>query len=302
MIKFAKNTVVVFVFLVYSSQLLARSVEGHKMMVATPSPIAAQVAKNIIQKGGNVVDVAVGIGLTLAVTSPYFGSLGGGGFALIKMGKDPVQALDFRETAPSATHEKFYSDKPVAASTLGPLAIGVPGLPKGLWEMHKKYGKIHWSLLMLEPIKLAQNGFSVSGEWVEKTDKNKEKFTANAKNFIFKKDGTSYKPGEILKQPQLAKALKEMSNRGVVPFYEGPVARDIVNTVKKLGGVLTMEDFRKYRVRWLEPLQTQFLGNKLYLMPPPSSGGMVITSALKMVEKIKLSNFSLLKFSSLYKF
>ena len=136
---------VLFQTLSFFEQLsLAAPLQGHKMMVATPTPLSAQVAEELIQKKGNVVDVAVGIALTLAVTNPCHASLGGGGFAMVKMGKEPVRALDFRETAPEKLHKDYYVKLPKGSSQTGPHAIGVPGIPAGLWALHKRFGKLHW--------------------------------------------------------------------------------------------------------------------------------------------------------------
>lgn len=269
----------------------AKPLQGHKMMVATPTPLSAQIAEEIIRKGGNVVDVTVAIALTLAVTNPRHASLGGGGFAMIKMGKDPVQALDFRETAPEKTHPKYFLDKNPKASQDGPHAIGVPGLPAGLWALHKKYGKIHWSVLFDRPIVLAKDGHAITGENVERTREVMNDFNAAGKKYFLKNPGQTYRPGETIKQPQLAKALKEMRNRGTVPFYQGDIARDIVNTVEKDGGVLSLKDMREYKVRWLTPITTEFQKHKLYLMPPPSSGGLIIAGSLKMLEMLKVPDY-----------
>lgn len=261
--------------------------EGSKMMISAPSPYAIEVGKKIIKQGGNVVDVAVAVGLTLSVTSPYFAALGGGGFALIKIdGK--VEVLDFREVAPGATHPKFYLDKAKDASIYGGAAVGVPGFPAGLYEMHKKHGKLDWKKLFDEPLRLAKKGFTVSGEWVKKTDKASAKFNRGGKKHFMKKPSTFYRPGETLKQLGLAKALNEFRRRKIKGFYEGFVAKDIVDSVKKSGGVLSLQDMKNYKVRWLKPLQTSFMGHNIYLMPPPSSGGVVIQSALAMIEKIQL--------------
>ncbi len=272
---------------------------GHKMMVATPTPLSAQLSEEIIKKGGNVVDVAVAIALILSVTNPRHAALGGGGFALVKMGKDPVQALDFRETAPEKTHSKYFVDKKTNASRDGAHAIGVPGMPAGLWALHKKYGKLHWSVLFDQPIKLAKDGHALTGENVERTTLVMKDFNQAGKKYFLNPKGQVYKPGEILKQPQLAKALKEMRNRGPVPFYQGDIGRDIVQTVQKEGGVLSLKDLRDYKVRWLKPVISEYAGYKLYLMPPPSSGGLIIASSLKMLEKLetqKLEPLSTLEF------
>lgn len=282
-----RNALFAIIFL-YSFQTLSAPLLGHKMMVATPTPLSAQVAEELIQKKGNVVDVAVGIALALAVTNPRHASLGGGGFAMVKMGKDPVQALDFRETAPAKFHKDFYKDKAKDASRKGPHAIGVPGIPAGLWALHKKYGKLHWSQLFDTPIRLAAKGHPISGENVHRAKIAKDHFNKAGKKYFLNKKGEPFKPGEIVYQPQLAKALKLMRNRGIAPFYEGKISRDIVNSIQAEGGVMNRKDLAQYKVRWLKPLMSKFKGHDLYLMPPPSSGGLIIASSLKMAEALKM--------------
>lgn len=260
---------------------------GSKMMVATPTPLSAQVGEEVIKKGGNVVDVAVSIALTLAVTNPRHASLGGGGFAMVKMGKAPVVALDFRETAPVKTNKNYFINKAKNASRDGAHAIGVPGIPAGLWALHKKYGKLHWSQLFDSPILLAKKGHHITGENVQRSIIAKDKFNKAGKKYFLDKGGKAFKPGQLVKQKQLAKALKLMRNRGTVPFYEGSIAGDIVDTIQKEGGVLSREDLKAYKVRWLTPVTTTFKNHTLHLMPPPSSGGLIIASSLKMLEQLK---------------
>jgi len=174
------------------------------------------------------------------------------------------------------------------ASRHGGLAVGVPGIPAGLWELHKKYGKVHWSRLFRKPISLAQKGFRVTGEWVEITNEKMKRFNTFGKKHFLNRFSQALKPGEILKQRSLSRVLKEMKNRNIASFYRGIVARDIVNTVKQSGGVLTLKDLKNYKVRWLKPLVANYRGHKIYLMPPPSSGGVVIKSALYLMEKVKI--------------
>jgi len=262
--------------------------EGHKMMVSGPTPLAARTAEKIIEKGGNVVDVAVAMGLTLSVTSPYFAALGGGGFAQVKMKGHPVEVLDFRETAPAKTHKKFYIGKEKTASTIGGNAIGVPGFPAGLWALHKKHGRLRWSQLFDDSINLANGNFRVSGEWVDRTNLVKKYFNKAAFQHFFKNGVKSYKPGERLKQKGLLKALKLLRKQGPKAFYDGSIGEDVVSTIQNLGGVMSMEDLRSYKVRWLKPIRTQFAGHDLYLMPPPSSGGLILKSALNLIEKLNV--------------
>jgi gamma-glutamyltranspeptidase/glutathione hydrolase len=271
-----------------SSIASAVPAQGHKIMITAPSPRAVEVGQKVAKKGGNVADVAVAVELALAVTSPYYASLGGGGFAMIKMGDEGVKALDFRETAPILTHPTFYSDKPEQASTTGSLAVGIPGMAAGIWEVHQKYGKLKWAALFEEPIRLAEEGFPVSGDWVRITEDNRQDFSEAGKKYFFKAEQASYRPGEILKQPQLGKALRALRDQGPKAFYQGAIGKDLTATMKKLGGVLADADLKNYKVRWLTPLQKTYLGYNVNMMPPPSSSGVLTTSLIILAEMIGL--------------
>lgn len=263
--------------------------QGHRLMAAGPSPYMIEAVQDIGHSGGNVIDAAVTSLLTLAVTSPYFGSIGGGGFAMLKMG-DAVEALDFRETAPAATNPEFFVKRGENDSITGGAAVGVPGVPAGLWALHKKYGKLPWSRLFKVPLRLATQGFQLSGEWVYDTTKEKSRFNSGGKIYFLKAKGEDYKPGEILKQPALAKALMALRDQGPKGFYQGAIARDIVESVKKTGGVISLNDLKNYQVRWLKPLEADYSGYHFYLMPPPSSGGVVLKTALYLADKTGVKN------------
>lgn len=277
--------------LVLSVPLWAAPFEGQKILIAAPSPVAVEVGEEVAKMGGNVFDVAVAVSLSLAVTSPYFASLGGGGFALIKKDGEKVKALDFREIAPKKTNEKYFSNLKSGSSWDGGPAVGVPGIPAGLYELHKKYGKLKWEKLFNRPLQLASQGFPISGEWYKYTKSQKHRFNKKGTSVFVKSDGSTYNPGDTLRQPDLYQALKLFRDKKLAGFYEGAVAQDIANTVKNTGGVLSVEDMKNYQVKWREPLMTQFEGHDVYLMPPPSSGGIVIQTALKLVELTKIKKF-----------
>lgn len=266
---------------------IAIPIEGQKMMVSAPSHYAVETAGKIIARGGNVVDVAVAMGLTLSVTSPYFAALGGGGLALVRIGKETV-AVDFREIAPQSMSPDTFLKKAKEASMRGGLAVGVPGFPAGLFEMHKRFGKLKWAVLFEEPMRLATQGFRVSGEWVRNTTNAKDDFNDSGRRRFFKKNFVPYGPQDVLKQPDLAQALALFRGQNLKGFYEGPVAKDMVASVRNSGGDLSLADLKNYKVRWLEPMKTSFNGYTLYLMPPPSSGGVVIQTALRLVESLNV--------------
>lgn len=274
----------------FSPPAVAIPFKGSQMLISAPSRYATEVGVMIAHKGGNYIDVAVAVALSLSVTSPYFASLGGGGFALIK-NNSQVEVLDFRETAPKATHKSYYENLPKDASIKGGAAVGVPGIPAGLWALHQKYGKLPWKTLFTEPLKMAKSGFRVSGEWVDYTESMKNTFDSGAIKHLLKPDQSVLKPGAILKQEALSKALTSYRDNNVKGFYLGKVAQDIVTSVKKNGGVMSLEDLSNYKVRWLSPLIESFKDYTIYLMPPPSSGGVVIQTALELVKRINLESY-----------
>lgn len=276
------------VVLGYSLPSSAIPTQGSQMMAAGPSPTLIEAVQDISGAGGNVVDAAVSAALTLAVTAPYYAALGGGGFSLIKMGGE-VQALDFREVAPLATDPHFYKDRSKTSSTHGGAAVGVPGVPAGLWALHQKYGKLPWKRLFKVPLRMAMEGFRVSGEWAQETKDELNNFNSAGKKFLSGKGGAALRAGEILKQSALAKALVLLRDNGEKGFYSGAVAEDIVKSVKDTDGVMSLKDLSSYKVRWLTPLETKFADYQIYLMPPPSSGGVVIKTSLKLVEMLEVN-------------
>ena len=262
--------------------------EGHRMMVTGPSPYSVQIVKDISAKGGNVVDALVAAALELGVTHPYYAALGGGGFALVKMGNEKT-ALDFREMAPKSANPDTYKEKDPKASLTGGLAVGVPGVAAGLYELHKKYGNLKWAQVVAPAIQLAENGFEVSGEWAFLVKRNHDRFTKDGQQIFFPaKNAQPLRAGDRFKQPALAKFLKRYAKEGAKAFYQGAVAKEIVDLVNQTGGTFTTDDLANYKVRWLKPLTTKFMGYDVTLMPPPSSGGIVIAQALRLTEKTKL--------------
>lgn len=292
--------VLVLLSLVFPHSTWAVPLEGQTLLIAAPSPLAAQAGEKIALQGGNAVDVAVTVALALAVTSPYYAAFGGGGFALIQQSKGPqdrkknpaIEVIDFRETAPLATSAQFYTDREGRSSQDGGAAVAVPGVAAGLWALHRKHGRRPWHQLFREVLPLAAQGFRVSGEWYRLTSANKARFNSAGKKYFFRDQADAVKPGLVLRQPQLAKFLRMYQQQGANAFYHGPVARDIVSTVQKTGGVLSDKDLATYAVRWLQPLSVDFAGHTVHLMPPPSSGGVVIAAALKLIELTHLKQYS----------
>lgn len=269
--------------------------------MASPSPHAAPAANEIAALGGNLFDQAVAVALTMAVTHPYYASLGGGGFAVIRKqvpnSSATIDVLDFREIAPKASHRNLFVGRDPKAATTGGLASGVPGLPAGLVDLHKKYGKLSWKKLFGPAIRLAEKGFPVSGEWTSQTRTQFQDFNGAGKKAFGRTVVDKINPGQprfepllpgdVLKQPGLARALALFRDQGVKPFYEGVIAKDILAVTNQTGGIMTLEDMKSYRTVWRAPLRRQWRGYDLYLTPPPSSGGLIIAQALELVDRFE---------------
>jgi gamma-glutamyltranspeptidase / glutathione hydrolase len=223
--------------LLFAQLSSAVPVESTKIMVSAAHQQAVDAGLWISKQGGNVVDVAVATALALSVTNPHNASLGGGGFALVKLGSNDVEALDFREVAPKNMGPDYYLHLPDRSSINGGTAVGVPGMPAGWFELHKKYGKVRWPILFKPAIKLAEEGFPVSGYFSRVISSQENRFNKTGHETFFK-DKKAILPGGQVRQKKLLKALRLYRDKKLKGFYEGEVAKDIATTVQKEGGVL----------------------------------------------------------------
>jgi len=259
--------------------------------VASADPLATAVGLETLRAGGNAVDAAVATALALAVVYPEAGNLGGGGFAVLRMGGD-LAALDFRETAPARARRDMYLDpqgKPVEnASLVGPLAAGVPGSPAGLFELHRRYGRLPWQRVIAPAQRLASQGFRVSRYLHEVLDKEENRklllrFPETSK--VWLSEGKPPAVGSVLRLPDLAATLDRYAAGGPGAIATGAVAAAVEKASQEHGGVLTAADLAAYRPVWRTPLTFEAFGWKLASMPLPSSGGVILGQTLGMLER-----------------
>jgi gamma-glutamyltranspeptidase/glutathione hydrolase len=262
-------------------------------MVASSEALASEVGVQILRAGGNAVDAAVAVGFALAVTYPAAGNIGGGGFMLIRLAKGEALVVDYREAAPAAASQNMYvnSNERVVpdASTLGALSAGVPGTVAGLALAEQKYGRLGLARVMATAIRLAKHGFAVSYDLSESLRLDRDllsKFDASRR--VFLRDGRLYEPGEVFKQPELARTLKAVARRGAKGFYTGRVAQAIVATMEKYHGLITMQDLAHYQPILRQPLEGHFRGYEVLGVPPPSSGGVALIEMLNILEPLDL--------------
>jgi gamma-glutamyltranspeptidase/glutathione hydrolase len=272
------KTLALSVIFAVSSPVYAVMLEGGA--VASPDQYGADVAEQILKKGGNAVDAAVATAFTLAVTYPEAGNIGGGGFMTLFMNGRPY-FLDYRETAPNAASRDMYLDDKgnviPGMSLIGARASGVPGTVMGLWEAHQKFGKLPWAELLTPAIGYARNGFIVA-------DKQNMYGAEAIKQLNGKTNFGDYfggmKKGETFRQPELAKTLERIADKGVDEFYKGQTAELLVAQMQADNGLITKQDLADYKAVWRKPLHVNFNGNTLYTAPLPSSGGVALAQLI----------------------
>jgi gamma-glutamyltranspeptidase / glutathione hydrolase len=261
-------------------------------MVVSQNELASQAGVQVMKAGGNAVDGAVASGFALAVVHPIAGNIGGGGFMLVRMKGGSLHFVDFRETAPSRATEKMYQDAQGNVipnlSLVGYKAVGVPGSVKGLVYAEQHFGKLNLTQVMAPAIRLARDGFALS--WGVAHSLNDEKDLARFPDShrIFQNGGHAWKPGDLFRQPELARTLERIA---AVPddFYKGQMAREIADFMRQGAGLVTAEDLARYEVKDREPVRGTYRGVDIISAPPPSSGGTALIESLNILEHFDLA-------------
>ena len=260
--------------------------------VASAAPAATAAGIEVLAAGGNAADAAVAVALALAVVHPQAGNLGGGGFAVVRMASE-VAALDFRETAPAAaTHDMFLDAAGTPrpdASLIGGLAVGVPGSPAGLYELHRRFGRLPWQQVVAPAIRLAE-GFTVTDRLARELAAERELLTRfGATSAVWIPGGVPPRAGSTMRLPRLAAALRDYGARGPAALTGGPAAAAIAAAAAGSGGVLTVRDIAGYRPVWREAVRFRAFGWEISSMPLPSSGGIILAETCGMLERLQWS-------------
>jgi len=266
-------------------------VEARNGMVVTSHFLATEEALKVLENGGNAIDASVTAAFALAVTQPRSGNIGGGGFMVISSeSSEDVVAIDYREKAPAAaTRDMFLDDEGNADSELSRyshISAGVPGTVAGLALALEKYGTIALAEALAPAIKLATEGFIVTPRFSQGVESRKERLKArqSSREVFFKADGSSYQPGDVFKQPDLAATLQRIADEGVEGFYTGKTAELIVAEMQRGEGLITLEDLATYEPVIRKPVHGTYRGHDIYSMSPPSSGGAHIVQILNILE------------------
>lgn len=291
-----KKCLVIFLLIVFSASLNAEApepVRGRNGMVVSASRLASSIGVEIMKKGGNAIDAAVGVGFALAVAFPSAGNIGGGGFMVIHLNDGKNTAIDFREKAPlSADRDMFLDEngnyKP-ELSTAGTTSTGVPGSVAGLIYALEKYGTMTLQEVIRPSIDLAEKGFVLdyaAAQSINSALMDFKKYPSSAK--IFTKTGNEYCEGDTFRQHDLAFTLKQIKEKGRDGFYKGEIARLIVKQVKEFNGLISLKDLEDYQPVEREPVTGTYKDYSIVSMPPPSSGGIALIQLLNILENYNL--------------
>ncbi|MGB3467904.1 MAG: gamma-glutamyltransferase [Cyclobacteriaceae bacterium] len=270
-----------------------RGVTGDSAMVSTTHPIASEVGKAILKRGGNAVDAAIAIQFALAVVHPVAGNIGGGGFAVIRTADGQINSLDFREKAPQKADKDMYLDEQgnviPKLSTQGHLAAGVPGSVDGMFRLHEQYGSLPMNELINPAIALAKEGVVLFESDAYNINKYQDLFRqyGDESNYYIKEH--AWEAGDTIYHRDLAGTLQLISENGRDGFYKGKIARQISEEMKRGGGFIDEADLAAYSSKWRTPVTGSYRGYKIISMPPPSSGGVAIIQLLKGAEKYNIS-------------
>ncbi|WP_319557284.1 gamma-glutamyltransferase [Thiomicrorhabdus sp.] len=272
-------------------------VHAGQAALAMPDSYSAEAVEKVLLSGGNAVDAAVAGGFVLAVTYPEAGNLGGGGFMTLFMQEKNHSAaqayfLDYRETAPGSASRDMYLDGKGEvipfASLVGAKASGVPGTVMGLWQAHRRFGKLSWKQLLQPAIDLAQNGFIVDPAlqehslWYQSWVADKSDEELNFDHYF-----GNLQSGERFRQPELAQTLRRIAESGADDFYRGRTAELIVESMRARNGLIDSKDLAGYQVKWRQPIRFDWNGYQVISAPPPSSGGIALGQLLQMYSILK---------------
>lgn len=260
---------------------------GKNGAVVSAHPLASQAGLLMLKKGGNAFDAAIATQWALAVVYPGAGNIGGGGFMVAtSKNKKPI-ALDYRETAPAGASRDMYLDADGNAvsekSLYGHLSAGVPGTVAGLFASHQ-FAKLPMRVLIQPALDLAEKGFVITEGEARALNSSRDAFEKyNTQIPVLVKAG-GWKKGDTLVQADLANTLNRIKNNGQKGFYEGATAQLIVDEMKRGNGLITLEDLKNYKAKFREAQLCSYRGYRIIGMPMPSSGGLLLTQMLKMIE------------------
>ena len=254
---------------------------------------ASDIGIAIMEKGGNAFDAMIATDLALSVCYPNAGNLAGGGFFVFRKANGEKGSLDYREKASENASKNMFLDNKgniiPDKSTLGGMAVGVPGTVAGLYEIYEKMATLPWATLVQPAIDLAEKGFVVTKKQENSLNSKRSDFIkVNGKETFY---GYKFKAGDTIKNDAIASTLKIIQKKGKKGFYEGPIAELIVDKIKKTGGIISLNDMKNYSPVWRDLINFKYKDLDIFSMGPPSSGGICLGQIMKMIEPFSVKEY-----------
>ena len=286
---------------VTGEQFASRSeVIGQHGMIATSHPLATKIGLDILKKGGTAIDAAIAANIALGLMEPTGSGIGGDLFAIVWDAKErKLFGLNASGPAPQSISLDYFKEQKLnKIPPFGPLPVTVPGAVDGWVKLHEKFGNQSFASLFEPTIEYARKGFPVTETIAYYLDKSKDVFK-KFPNFaeVWMREGKTTKKGEIFKNPQLAKTLEIISNKGRAGFYEGAVAKTISDFIQAQGGFLSYQDLAEFHSEWVEPVTTNYRGYDIWELPP-NGQGVAALQILNILENFDVKKMGL--FSSEY--
>lgn len=283
---------VIFIFILVAT-LSCSTKEISQAAVVSARSEASKIGVAVMKKGGNAFDAMIATDLALAVCYPNAGNIAGGGFLVFRKADGTVGTLDYREKAPMLANRDLYLDEQnnviPGKSTLGGLAVGVPGTVAGLYEIHQRFGTLPWKELVQPAIELAKKGYVVTAKQEKSFNTHRENFIkVNGKGTLY---GSDFKEGDRVVNTALANSLEQIAAKGKDGFYSGSVADALVERVTATGGIISHDDLKAYSPVWRDAIKFDYKDITLYSMAPPSSGGVCLGQILKMIAPYPIDEY-----------
>ena len=260
---------------------------GQSGMVVSQNQASSDIGVQILDMGGNAVDAAVAVGFSLAITLPRAGNLGGGGFMLVYLkDEDKTIAVDFRSASPkNITQDDFlFLKNNYDQRRYGYKASGVPGTVAGLIQTHERYGKLPLRRILKPVINQARKGFDVSYDLNQAIGSaNQIALDVESTNIYLKDNGPISEHSKMIRK-DLAWTINEIAKNGDEAFYEGSIAKKIIQAMNENGGYISAKDLQEYQPRFSEPIKTTYRGSTVYAHPPPAGGAAVLLESLNILE------------------
>jgi gamma-glutamyltranspeptidase/glutathione hydrolase len=269
----------------WESNLARPLVTGRQGMVTSLHPLSSMAGMKILLQGGTAFEAAVATAIATTVVDPKNSTIGGQGFATVYVAREKrVRALNFYGTAPQAATLEAMRGKDYK---VGYLSTPVPSNLKGYAALHAAYGKLPWRDVVQPGIELAEHGFVVTEELTGLLTLFQSELKYPSSRRVFFANGRAPLPGEIFKQPDLARTLRAIATEGADVFYKGEIARHIAAFYAANGGILGYEDLARYEAKWVEPISTNYRGYDVFTQPPNSSG-IALLMQLNLLEGFNL--------------